>query len=36
LEVTFVKCWIVENARGKRSAFFKHEKNCDSVLADPS
>ena len=23
LEVTFVKCWIVENARGKRSAFFQ-------------
>src|SRR6266404_2443052 len=33
LEVTFVKCWIVENARGKRSAFFEHEKNCDSLLA---
>ena len=23
LEVKFVKCWIVENARGKRSAFFQ-------------
>ena len=23
LEVEFVKCWIVENARGKRNAFFQ-------------
>ena len=33
LEINFVKCWIVENARRKRSPFFRHEKDRDCLLA---